>query len=76
MKVQTKIDLVEEIIGTVQKDMIENLKKGKVPEGWDGVELRWWISDKMKNVVQNSRHPVENRARYSDYINDRLIGGF
>ena len=76
MKKQTAIDLVEGIVGTILKDMVKNVEENRIPEGWDGVELRWWISDKMKNAVQISRHPVENRARHADYINDRLIGGF
>ncbi len=73
---KTQIDLVEGIIGTIQRDMVQNLKENKIPESWDGVELRWWIKDKMKNSVQNNRAPSVNQARYTDYLNDRLIGGF
>ena len=76
MENQTAIDLVEGLTGIIVQELVTSIKENKVPEGWDGVELRWWISDKMKNVVQNSRHPVENHARHADYINDRLIGGF
>jgi len=76
MKVQTQIDLVEGLIGIIQIEMVEKLKQNKIPEGWDGVELRWWIKDKMKNAVQINRAPSMNQARYADYLNDRLIGGF
>lgn len=73
---QTQIDLVEGIIGTIQRDMVENIKKGKVPEGWDGTEIRWWIKDKMKNAVQDDRAPSINQTRYTNYLNNRLIRGF
>lgn len=76
MELQTKIDLVEGIIGTIQKDMVKKLKENRIPEGWDGTEIRWWIKDKMKNAVQNDRAPSLNQTRYTNYLNNRLIGGF
>lgn len=76
MQKQAAIDLVEGMIGNVQQKMVSEIKEGRVPEGWNGVELQWWISDRMKSVVHNSRHIVDHQARHKDYINDRLIGGF
>lgn len=76
MKKLEAMNLVSDVVGLVHQELLAAIEQNKIPEGWDGVELRWWISDKMQNIVQNSKHPVDNRARHKDYINDRLIGGF
>jgi len=56
--------------------MVQKLEENKVPEGWDSVELQWWIKDQMSTVVMPLRSPKDNIARYQDYRNDRLSGGF
>jgi len=56
--------------------MVQKLEENRVPEGWDGVELRWWIKDRISTVIMPLRSPKDNRARHKDYYNDRLIGGF
>jgi len=77
MEKQSKVDLVEGLVGTILRDMIQNLEEDRVPAGWDSVELRWWITDHFRPfaILRLGRTPIRNRARYLDYLNDRLIGG-
>lgn len=76
MELQTKIDLVESLLGTIQRDMVEKLKENRIPENWRGLEIKWWIQHKLDCSKLPSQSPGSNRKRYKKYVNDRLIGGF
>ena len=45
MDKKTKIRFVREFTASVRDTMIEKIKDGKVPEEWDGVELRERLAD-------------------------------
>lgn len=78
MKKQTKIDVVESIVGVILRDMVQKIEENKIPRDWDGIELRWWITDHFQPdvIIRPGFTSVQNKKRYKDYINERLIGGF
>lgn len=61
-----KIEFINSLIKTVQLEMLENIDK--VPENWDGIELRMWIKEKFSNVVFGSI----SKKRRMNFVNDTI----
>lgn len=56
-------ELVESLIGAITKEIDADFEAGKIPEDWDGVELRWLISKKFASLVLagiGSKHRKHN----------------
>jgi hypothetical protein len=45
MENNAQIDFIEEHINTVKKEILKNVKCGRIPDGWEGLELKQYISD-------------------------------
>ena len=54
-----------ELIDSVKEHLLNNLKK--VPEEWDGLELRWFIANEFRKVVFESEY--KESERYEGFIN-------
>jgi hypothetical protein len=50
---------IRELIGSVQKTLLDNVSK--VPAEWDGHEIRQWIADKFQ---ESSYTLKQNKSRY------------
>jgi len=57
------------------RELCNNLKasmrvdSGRIPENWDGIELRQWLADRVQENVNYRRM---DGARLRDYKNDCL----
>lgn len=60
---------VRDLTGRVQKTLLERLPK--VPEEWDGIELRSWIADLFVEQALSPRRMGLKRHR--DYKNECLV---
>jgi hypothetical protein len=65
--------IVADICDGLRNDLFKHLDAGRVPENWDGNELRQWISDYLE-ANYNYRSMLRfGRKRMKDYRNDVLI---
>jgi hypothetical protein len=55
---------IRELIGNVKKEVIANVPK--MPEYWNGIELRQYIADKFHDCIITG---TMDRARLKDYNN-------
>ena len=55
---------IRELIGNVKGEIIANVPK--MPEYWNGIELRQYIADKFHDTIISG---TMNRARLKDYHN-------
>ena len=62
---------IKNLCDSVKLDLISKLEGGKVPENWDGIELREWIADSFRNEAYYFRD--KRNARYKNYVNDRIV---
>jgi len=69
MDKQEKIEFITRIMDDLKETMISRVYN--MPEDWDGVELRWYIIDKSKNVDFSSYKKTSKR--YKDYANTMLV---
>ena len=60
---------VRDLIASVQRGMLEDIRR--VPESWDGRELRQWIADRFEQNTMMD--PVIYRQRLKEYRNTVLV---
>jgi hypothetical protein len=63
--------LVEDICDRLKSGLLHVLDNGSVPTHWDGIELREWVADYVR---ENFAGLIQReRARYKAYLNDRVV---
>jgi len=58
---------VVDMLFAVAKDIVVKFDSGAIPEHWDGVQLRQYITDKVKERCDAGRFMTPKD--YSDYLN-------
>jgi hypothetical protein len=69
---QTKF--VTDLSGVISRQIIQSINDGKIPEDWDGYELRCLLADKHEQSAKMTtvrRNPRSRAAR--DYKNTVLV---
>jgi len=64
---------INELVGNVKREILDKLPN--LPKEWDGIELRWLISEEFQEIVFAGWHDKRDK-RYQSYINERMIKGF
>lgn len=62
---------VKELCASIEKKILDNIKLGRIPAEWNGIELRELVAD----VADRSRagSDIIGRARLRDYRNIVII---
>jgi hypothetical protein len=69
-----QVNFVLDLCHAVRKDVVAQIDDGKIPEEWDGHELRRLLADRFEDAAQMSRPMADKRGkRYRDYANVKLI---
>jgi len=63
---------VNELMHNVKMEILKKIKK--MPEEWDGAELRWFIRDEFQEIVFCG-YGDRRKKRYKDYRNSCIING-
>ena len=71
MDIPQKLTFIHELINHVKNDITRQVSK--MPEDWDGIELRWYISERFSEVVH--RRTDKRSKRYQDYHNFVITTG-
>ena len=61
-----KQKFIAELIGNVKKELIANVPK--MPEEWDGIELRQYIADKFARCVISGKMSPRRKHDYDNTI--------
>ncbi len=72
MKVDQQKDLVARLITVTIEEINADFDSGKIPESWDGVELRWLIANKFASVVLKG---IGSSYRKRKFNNHCLVEG-
>ncbi len=70
-KVEQRTFIVE-LVKVVTGEILLLHQKDKIPENWDGIELRWLLREKFQAVVRGF---TDERLiqRYKEYANTVLV---
>lgn len=62
---------VKELRARIENTLLDHIKNGRIPENWDGIELRELIAD----TADRSRagHDTFGRQRLKDYRNTVIV---
>jgi hypothetical protein len=70
MKPEEQAEFVNELCKTIAHKIIAEIDKGKIPEYWDGIELRQLIADEANYMT---RYLNDNKKRLREYRNTVLV---
>lgn len=70
MDSKDQIQFVTDLTNAVRDKIIGRIESGKIPESWDGIELRWLLRDKFENEVLGD---YGNKKRKREYNNTVLV---
>jgi hypothetical protein len=59
------------LTGSIADKIIEQIDSGKIPENWDGVELRWLLQDLFSREARY--YPDKRKSRWKDYDNTVIM---
>lgn len=62
--------IVSQLLDSLRTDILEAIREGRVPEEWDGIELRQYIADKALENIVCCAMP---RKRLKDYRNALVV---
>lgn len=65
-----QMKFVAYLTASITKDLFTKLQDGRVPEEWDGHELRQWIADTF--MESGVIHPMKGK-RLKDYKNTLIV---
>jgi hypothetical protein len=68
MDTQDKLEFVESIVSRVLAEIQADIQTGKIPESWDGIELRWLLAERMNGITYTG-----SKKRKADYNNTVII---
>ncbi|RPJ36892.1 MAG: hypothetical protein EHM35_07330 [Planctomycetaceae bacterium] len=63
-----KKEFIRALSGGVVAKMLDDIDAGKVPESWDGHELRPWLADRFETQTSNM-----DKRRVREYHNTVLV---
>lgn len=66
-----KRKFIRSLMRGIEKDLLS--KVDRMPEDWDGIELRWLISDTAKDAQLVRPFDAMPRKRHKDYQNTVII---
>jgi hypothetical protein len=69
-----QLAFVRDLSAEIVKRFAEHVDAGKIPENWDGHEIRCWLADRHALSAATTairRNPRQKRAR--DYRNEVII---
>jgi hypothetical protein len=68
MTQQEKIAFVRELVDDVSAAVVTHIESGRVPDGWDGIELRELLSDHFLGATRKM-----GNARREQYNNTVIV---
>lgn len=65
---EEQIGLVQDLMSSITSGVIAKINEGKIPESWDGHELRYYLAD----IFDSERTSLmkHNRKRRKNYHSD------
>jgi hypothetical protein len=65
-----KIQFVKELTGSIQQTVFDAILEGKIPENWDGIELRWYLAELFERSASFGSKPRKREYNNTVLVND------
>lgn len=70
MNKEKQEEFVRELSENIVNDIISKVRRGKISDDWDGIELRWLLAEKFADAVFSG---VGNKRRKAEYNNTVIV---
>lgn len=64
---------VQELMTSIKVETMEKINTGKIPETWDGIELRQFLADKFADAVARWQLLGKRKMDYEQAIIERNL---
>lgn len=64
-----KKEFVNNLTGVVARHIIQHIDCSKIPDEWDGVELRWLLEMEFKSEVIFGKRSGSRRRKFLNMVN-------
>lgn len=71
MKKQEQTKFVKDLTKAIRDQLLADIKAGRVPAEWDGIELRWLLAERFTNASRFGNSA--NNPRKRDFDNTVLV---
>jgi hypothetical protein len=66
-----QLDFMNELTDNVIEKIFNKIIDNKIPESWEGIELRWYLADKFQDCVFGEYTKMSKRKQ--EYKNTVLV---
>lgn len=73
MNQQEKALFVSSLVNNVANELLDQIKAGRIPEEWNGIELRWLLAQRFQDATLSTRHDRGNQRRFRSFKNEVLV---
>lgn len=67
MKHEDQKKFVNDLISSIRDEIYAEIDTGKVPEAWDGIELRWLLKNKFAAVVWKNIGSIRRKRDFNNH---------
>jgi hypothetical protein len=68
MSTSEKILFIDDILSAISKHIAEDIERGRVPEEWDGIELRWLVVEKVGQSCNIGKAQNKRRRAFNNTV--------
>ena len=68
MEKEEQKTFVTSLMSAMTKEIMDLIDNGKIPEEWDGIELRWLIRDKAVCAIGKRISTLTRRRNYNNRV--------
>jgi len=68
MTKQEQINFIQELCNNGVASLVGLVEEGKIPENWDGIELRWLIAEKFSNCATKKNNSNKRERDYNNVV--------
>lgn len=63
-----QVRFVKELTKAITDELLANIRSGRIPEEWDGIELRQLMADRYTHAVFKSMFTRSRRVAYNNTV--------
>lgn len=68
MNKRQKVRFVKELSKSIADSVVESITSGKIPQDWDGIELRWLLADKYTSACGSPAYLSGRKRIYTRIV--------
>jgi hypothetical protein len=68
MNLQEKRQFINDLVKSVVDEIVQDIDYGKIPEDWNGIELRWLLAYRFADSQYNRAFDKKRKAEFNNTV--------